>query len=166
MDKTVYIHYGADHYDPEKVRPITNEPYFSKPRGGLWASRVDATRGWKDWCETEEYERTDFAKSFRFTFKPGSVVYVISTLEDLFALPPWTAPDQRCHALKHQIDFEQCLKNGIDAIELCWYGEEWADIRGGNLHFEMYGWDCDSVLVMNPDAIDILGGEEHAMDKN
>lgn len=51
------------------------------------------------------------------------------------------------------IDFEKCVRLGIDAIELCWYGDEFADIASGNLHFELYGWDCDSIVVLNPDAV-------------
>ena len=51
------------------------------------------------------------------------------------------------------IDFEKCVRLGIDAIELCWYGDEYADIASGDLHFELYGWDCDSIVVLNPNAV-------------
>lgn len=51
------------------------------------------------------------------------------------------------------IDFEKCLRIGIDAIELCWYGEEFEKVASGDLYFELYGWDCDSIVVLNPDAV-------------
>lgn len=51
------------------------------------------------------------------------------------------------------IDFEKCLRLGIDAIELCWYGDEYKDLVNGDLYFELYGWDCDSMVVLNPEAI-------------
>ena len=44
------------------------------------------------------------------------------------------------------LDFEELLKNYYDAIEVdiskCWA-----------LYNELYGWDCDSILIMNPDII-------------
>ena len=51
MNQQIYIHYGATEFDPEKGFPIENNKGWIKPKGGLWASRINATRGWKDWCE-------------------------------------------------------------------------------------------------------------------
>ncbi len=41
----------------------------------------------------------------------------------------------------------------IDAIELCWYGDEYQSVANGDLYFELYGWDCDSIVVLNPNAV-------------
>lgn len=54
---------------------------------------------------------------------------------------------------QRSIDFEKCLRIGIDAIELCWYGEEFEKVASDDLYFELYGWDCDSIVVLNPDAV-------------
>lgn len=43
-----YIHYGAKSFIPGFVRQIVNKPLFTKPKGGLWASPVDAKYGWKN----------------------------------------------------------------------------------------------------------------------
>lgn len=51
------------------------------------------------------------------------------------------------------ISFEKCLRAGIDAIELCWYGDEYQSVANGDLYFELYGWDCDSIVVLNPNAV-------------
>ena len=45
--KTEYIHYGATTLLP--IKPIVNEAYFTKPKGGLWERRVNAKFGWDDW---------------------------------------------------------------------------------------------------------------------
>ena len=43
-------------------------------------------------------------------------------------------------------DFEKMKENGIDAI----FVEISNDHR---LYWALYGWDCDSIVVMNPDII-------------
>lgn len=124
MDSPVYIHYGSTKFIPTKGFPIKNQEYFMKPKGGLWASRKNASFGWKDWCKEEDFRDCDIAK-----MENDGLAWVYS------------------------IDFEKCLHLGIDAIELCWYGDEYRDAASGNLHYELYGWDCDSIVVLNPDAI-------------
>lgn len=54
------------------------------------------------------------------------------------------------------IDFEKCLELGIDAVEICYYGDECEDSEYWPLHYVLYGWDCDSIVVLNPDAIEQL----------
>ena len=43
-------------------------------------------------------------------------------------------------------DFEKLLSDGVDAIELFI-----SDDR--ELYWSLYGWDCDSILIMNPDVV-------------
>jgi len=43
------------------------------------------------------------------------------------------------------LDFESIAKT-YDAIEVNISGDP-------ELHFTLYGWDCDSILIMNPDII-------------
>lgn len=47
MTGEVYIHYGADAFDPSHGFPVVNTKYsWAKPHGGLWASRKRASYGW------------------------------------------------------------------------------------------------------------------------
>lgn len=149
MNRQIYVHYGSMQFDPTKRFPIRNERHWSKPHGGLWASRKNATFGWKNWCIENEFKKCDVANSFEFTMKDEDRVVVINTLAQLRRLPKvesgitiWSC-----------IDFEKCLRLGIDAIELCWYGDEYQAVANGDLHFELYRWDCDSIVVLNPNAI-------------
>ena len=45
------------------------------------------------------------------------------------------------------IDFEECVKQGIGAIEL-------RDIWKG-LYFPLYGWDCECILILNPEIVEV-----------
>ena len=152
MEKPVYIHYGAETFDPKKGFPIRNEQYWVKPCGGLWASRETASYGWKEWCEQENFRECDPLNSFRFVLRDGTKVAVISCMADLKRLPAEET------SLKFRFwgaipDFEECLRQGYDAIELCWYGEEYQEQAADDMHYALYGWDCDSIVVLNPEVI-------------
>lgn len=156
MSNQIYIHYGSTSFDPAKGFPIQNRDYWVKPKGGLWASRIDASYGWKAWCERKEFCECDPSNAFRFIIKNGYEIYTISTIKQLHALLQINSSRRYFNLLGYCIDFEACLKLGIDAIELCWYGDEYKDISDGDLYNELYGWDCDSILVLNPNAILVI----------
>ncbi len=151
MDRQVYIHYGATRFDPLLNFPIENQSCWVKPKGGLWASRKNATFGWKDWCAREEYRDCKDECSFEFVIRDESRIATISTLPQLRRLP--RIEKSRGILSSYLIDFEKCVRLGIDAIELCWYGQEFENAASGDLYSELYGWDCDSIVVLNPDAI-------------
>lgn len=144
-NKLVYIHYGDDTF--RTPDPIQNSKYRNKPRGGLWASRKDAEYGWKDWCIAEEFRLDTFDRSFKFQLKDGARVLILSEKEQLDVLPNLNDfhskndPYADCC-----LDFEK-LSRDWDAIELtnCWKFQ-WA----------LYGWDCDSIIIMNPDIVEIM----------
>lgn len=150
MNRKIYIHYGATQFDPLLNFPIKNKHYWVKPEGGLWASRKNASFGWKDWCIREEFRDCNDDCSFEFVMKDESKIAVVSTLAQLRRLPRIENSPIRT---PYPIDFERCLRFGIDAIELCWYGEEFKNVASGNLYFELCGWDCDSIVVLNSDAV-------------
>jgi len=149
LKKQVYIHYGSTRFDPTKNFSVRNIKWFTKPKGGLWASRKNATFGWKDWCAEEDFRECNSANSFEFVIKEGAKVITINTVEQLKKLPQVEDPSNMWYC----IDFEKCVELGIDAIELCWYGDEYKDITSGDLYHELYGWDCDSIVIFNPNIV-------------
>ena len=84
MDQT-YIHFGSDHFDQMRFAPIRNSEWQPKPEGGLWASRVDAEYGWKQWCEDNHFGVDELQMSFKFTLSEAHVLLLedISQLNDL-----------------------------------------------------------------------------------
>lgn len=143
-----YIHYGHESFDRDLIQPIKNRQYFTKPWGGFWASPVDAKFGWKQWCERENFAQHRFGYSFTFTLSPEAKVLTISSTLDLSGLP-LTGPSLVDEV---QLDFEELLRRGYDAVELE-LSRDW------ELYFSMYGWDCDSIVILNPDVIRVLTPE-------
>lgn len=135
------IHYGASSFDPEKFLPISDVPYRNKPTGGLWTSPVGAEYGWKEWTTDEEFKRSD--EFFEVNFK--GTVLTIDSAQDMEKLP-WI--EQRD---MHFISFQACAVGFVyDAIHLTTKGQietRYTDPTS------LYGWDCETVLVMNPAAI-------------
>lgn len=143
MTEQIYVHYGHKNFDNDLFKPIKNISNFSKPKGGLWASRIDAKYGWREWCNDEEFRKNDEENAFRFTLSDYAKILYIDSEDKLLNLPI----QKNCIIKSWKcLDFEELLKNYYDAIEVdiskCWA-----------LYNELYGWDCDSILIMNPDII-------------
>lgn len=141
----IYIHYGNNQYYPEMFRPIQNREMFVKPHGGLWASDVKDEYGWKDWNEVNEFMECNEDNSFKFTLKDNAKILEINNVSDLNDLPKLNSilPDSFMWVF---LDFEKILEDGYDAIK---YNLS----KDGRLYHALYGWDCDSLLVLNPECV-------------
>ena len=135
-----YIHYGHKHFDINLFCPISNREIFTKPFGGLWASRIDAEYGWKDWNNREHFKKCEKENSFTFCLSDNAKILTINSMDDLEDLP-----HLENDFFLGTLDFEKLL-NFYDAIEV----NISSDYR---LYHGLYGWDCDSILVMNPEVI-------------
>ena len=141
-----YIHYGHTSFDKEKFIPIKNRGFFVKPTGGLWASDVRAKFGWKDWCEAEHFRDCKKENSFTFVLSKDAKVLEINSVQQLTYLPKVKDPIEL--VTWTTLDFE-VLSTMYDAIELN-ISEDY------NLYWELYGWDCDCILIMNPEIVQVL----------
>ena len=139
-----YIHYGSTKFEPETFNPIQNR-LFVKPTGGFWASPIETEWGWKDWCEAENYEECEKENSFTFTLSENANVLYLNNVEDLDSLPKFL--NNSIMGIVY-LDFEKILESGYDAIEI---HLEAFSLEG--LYGKLYGWDCDSILIMNPEII-------------
>jgi hypothetical protein len=120
----IFVHYGADKYDPNKFIPISdsNANWCKPEKGGLWASPVDSEWGWKDWCEIEGFrEITSETPRFLFKLKESSRVLVVDTVNDAENKVQWKriSPSVNLEA----IDFKKMMENW-DAIYLTDKGQQ------------------------------------------
>lgn len=147
-----YIHYGADKFDKDKFKPIKNRYLWNKPLGGLWASRVNDPLGWYQWSIDNEFDEEALNHSFTFTLKPTANIVTIEKPKDVYALPGWLDKDFGKGIFYP--DFEECVRQGIDAIEITdIYG---VDNEGENsVYTTLYNWDVNSILILNPDIVEV-----------
>jgi len=161
-----YIHYGSNEYIPfAGVRNIRN---WQKPEGGLWASREGDPDGWEAWCRKEGYQLHLLEKHFSFSLVSGSRVLPLENETQLIDLPkqkPWQpkdlswmetlradqipTPEQLDEWLSPNwclLDFEILAKR-YDAIEM---------INAGAFRSSLSLWDCNCILVMNPDVVQVM----------
>lgn len=153
----VYIHYGADHFDPELFKEIKNRPNWVKPQPhtGLWASPRNSERSWKTWVEAEHYG-SDLTKSFEFrVVDPGKIFYIFDAPSYEVFVKLYGIKN-RFGSLEYNLyvpDFEKMVTDGWDGLEISI--SSWP-----KLYDLFYGWDCDSVVIFNKDAIEELPKEE------
>lgn len=156
---TVYVHYGctAEEFSADCFRKIKNNPPFAKPTGGFWGSPTQAAFGWIDFCRREEYvPPSGLHKKFCFFLQPEAQIIQIRSGEDFDLLPKLEKTVDFPFEEIHLIDFEECCRCGIDAIEYCYSAIPRNDTLGDEMNQKMRGWDCDSILVMNPQIIQPL----------
>ena len=145
--KKTYIHYGDKLFDNKKFIEIKNDNWV-KPYGGLWASDINAKFGWKDWCKQENFRECNINNSFTFKIKDNAKILVIDSKEKLLELPK---EDTRYEYSWVNLDFEK-IKKEYDAIEVLISSDH-------RLYWDLYGWDCDSILIMNPECIEVISNE-------
>jgi len=148
----IYIHYGSDKFDKNLFKPIKNREDFTKPLGGLWASREGDPLGWYQWSIDNEFHEDRLEHAFRFTLKPSANVVTIEKPKDIYKLPK-TKKDLMW-PYSFYPDFEKCVRQGIDAIEIIdIYG---VDNEGENsVYTTLYNWDVNSILILNPEVIEV-----------
>lgn len=140
--KLQLITYGCgEKFDATKFKPIKNR-YFVKPEGGLWASPVNSSYGWREWCEENSFG--DLSHKFEFEFEGN--VFVINNERDARCME-WL----ESYGIKYP-DFEKLVSLGYDAILLTEKGQQ--ETRFGEP--SLCGWDCESVLVMNPECVHMI----------
>ena len=146
-----YIHYGSPKFSNDEWQPIRNENWM-KPHGGLWASAIDAPYGWKDWNETSNYMKCEEENSFKFKLAEGAKILIIDSEKALKQLIPNGLSSMNGHirgegsARQYYLNFEVLAKR-YDVIDFQLSKDP------NELYWLMYGWDCDSILVLNKNVI-------------
>ena len=153
-----YIHYGSKSFDIKKFDKITNIECFTKPDGGFWASPLNAKYGWIDFIkDNPELNFVNTVLKFKFCVSEKANIFHIFSTNDLVKLPGFMRKSGT-----YCIDFEKCIEIGYDAIEL--HLSEEKIIRKeeneidklsftNRLRWKLSSWDCDSILILNPNIV-------------
>ena len=148
--KEEFVHYGACEFDRTKFRKIRNRttPHCKPVHGtGLWSSPVDTSYGWRHWCAEEDYKSYEKENFFTFRLADDARLYVIDTLHDLEALP--NLGDKNAGWFSLGLNFVKIAEK-YDAIFLTEYGQQRTRLSEP---INLYGWDCECILVLNADVI-------------
>ena len=152
-----YIHYGSSRFDPLLITDEgTNMACINKPNAGLWASPVNSNCGWKDWCESEQFYKNDFSKYFVFKLKPKTKILTIRSLEDwndvladVYTNNPKSF-DSNFIEIRYAV--WEYIQSNFDAI-LVIMNYNYSEMHNS---FEFNSWDCDSIVVFNPEVVNIV----------
>lgn len=155
-----YVHYGchSEDFALDKFQEIRNIPFSTKPSGGFWASptRIDRSRSfdWRSFCSRDRYcPRGNFNVNFYFCLDINARVFRIENMDDYKVLPKICGEDSITERKIEFIDFEECMRQGIDAIEYAFSSVHKNESIRDEMDRKMLGWDCDSILIMNPKII-------------
>jgi len=161
MSDRIFVHYGHSSFDPVLWHPIKNRTHSAvlKPTGGLWASPADASYGWRQWCEDNDYVTYSDGNCFSFRLKACARVLVIDSVEVLTGLPHVGGKSPTYGLLDdlHEVlmsawdgkslDFE-AIASDFDAIEYVLSADP-------GLYWALYGWDCDCIVVLDSTVIEV-----------
>lgn len=152
----IYTHYGHTKFEPETFEPIKNRQMFNKPWGGFWASPNDAEFGWKQWNEREQFAETRDDNKIEFTLKPNTRVLELHSVKDAEEMiQKYKAPMPPEFDYLSQLGFGGSMLINIDfeAIARDYDAIEYFISDDFGLYNTLYGWDCDSILILNKDVV-------------
>ncbi len=139
------IHYTDQKPFVLKGISIENGDLPTKPYGGLWTCPGEQ---WKEWCEKEEFDNIE-AKNKVIIEAEFKELITIDTEADLHKLQ-WSIDTWTKQYPMHFINFEKMKKKGVDGIYLTDAGQ-WATRMTNPYH--LYGWDFESLLILNEKCI-------------
>lgn len=165
-----YVTYGLGKFDKSKLVVNLSPGIQGKPVCAFWGSPIDSEYGWKDWCEANEFYGNPnkiFSpeNTITWTLEDDSKILDIESIDDLenYFHMDYIKNYQRWPGeINYNFDFVRILKDGYSAIEL-------HDSAIGHMFFlylrneekhqldmMMNSWDCESIVVLDPDKIKII----------
>lgn len=149
-ENDIFIHMGHSNFDLDLFQNIVNDRGWVKPRGGLWASPLNANFGWKDWTAVNDFMQDKYlGSSFKFKLSKNARVLYVDSSEKLIDLPK---RENDVFSIKEfnwvALDFQK-LAQEYDAMLVLISNDH-------KLYWDLYGWDCDTLLVFNPNIVEII----------
>jgi hypothetical protein len=147
-----WIKKPGERFEPQNWHPIRNRHQYMpiKPEGGLWTAPFgeDGLTSWQQWCEEEGYDgdwadRIEVIEPF-----PDARLVVVESLDDLLSLLDAYSRDDVepvVSTIWAPLDFEK-LAADYDGMWLT----EGGQCRTRLSRPSLYGWDCATVLWLQP----------------
>ena len=161
MEEKIYRHIGSEHYNPIQVHPeylAIMPPSGNKPTmaSSMWGSpEGDEYYTWTDWCKENDYSNPN-GPYFLFKLKPGKKVFVIDSRESFDEFVRLTKKDSSeitdplwkiMAGVTPYYDFNKLYEMGYAGIEVL-------ISKCSRLYHDLCGWDCDSICILDPDAVE------------
>lgn len=153
---------GIKELSKDKFIPIQNKENFNKPHGGLWTCPYHPTEkyvsAWQEWCHCEQPNWLS-DDAVIITLKEDAMYYCIDDQDDLQDLVDIVGEQKSqleeisLFKFSTYINFEEARKT-FDAIYLTEDGQWNTRIPDTRHYLNLYGWDCESVLLTNFDCIE------------
>ena len=112
---------------------------------------------WDRFCKEENFDKEDWSKGIIFKLKDNARIYTIDSYEDLTVLVN-KYPNEKSIIRTDALDFNKIAED-YDAIHLTEEGQWATRFSRPNT---LYGWDCETLLVLNFNAIDLNSVEEYS----
>lgn len=140
-----YLHIGSNHFDRKLLQPVSNH-LLAKPRGGLWGSPTGKQYfTWTDWNKDSNFiENIDSLPRFEFELSKDARILTIDSKDSYDSMFLKYYTNSRMF-LETSIDWKKVAQD-YDAVEVY-------ISRCSSLYWYLYGWDCDSIVVFNPDVV-------------
>lgn len=157
-----FVHYGSPAFYDEQWNEIENDGLWVKPRGGLWASPVGAYYSWYRWCVIEQFRLERLATNFQFELAPDARILEL-TPDNIWDLP--TIPQYGQHLDEwygaNCADNRMVARLGIDFERVAHEYDvlEYNHTKYPLLYWNLYGWDCECILVLNKNVIRSITNE-------
>ena len=142
-------------FSADLMNPITNlgSGYMiSKPNGGCWFSpiRTNPPKGYKPYGWTEWNQHEDAGFDAGRTRTEYTIIGKILVIDD-GELPDDIPLVKSKYEDKSSLDFEGLVKLGYQAVLMTQEGIRATHyVQSG---FELYAWDCESVLVLDANCV-------------
>lgn len=156
-----HIILGKKELNKEVFKPVSNRTCSNKPEGGLWASpyypNKEYISGWHEWCssEMEDWLSND---SVILKLKEDAKVFTIDNQKDLIKFINIVGIVEDEFTLRMGLkmfaypNFEKASQI-FDAIHLTEEGQWRTRFSDNKCDYNLYGWDCESVLILNFNCI-------------
>jgi len=157
-----WLHIGKEQLNPDQFNTITNQPLSPKPLGGIWASPYVNVGEYKSaWHQFSiNIWGGSSSEGVVFTLREGTRIYTVDSQQDLISLIEEVGDAtfslfQGVQALLggKYLDYEKAIKF-YDVIYLTHKGQIETRNVFRNRDCNLYGWDVESCLILNPHVID------------